>query len=64
MRAKREGSEGRRNLIPLDNRVIINILPEGVSIDGMHYTHDAERNLTLTDGAGFELDVSEFSTKE
>ncbi len=56
--------ELRTRLIPLDNRVIINVLPEGVALEKIRYTHDAEGNLTLTDGAGFELDVSEFSTKE
>jgi hypothetical protein len=44
--------------------VIINVLPEGVSLEAIRYTHDAEGNLTLTDDAGFELDTSEFSTKE
>ncbi len=56
--------ELRTRLIPLDNRVIINILPEGISLEEIRYTHDTEGNLTLTDGAGFELDISEFSTKE
>ncbi len=56
--------ELRRRLISLDNRVIINVLPESVSVDEIRYAHDADGNLTLTDGAGFELDISEFSTKE
>lgn len=56
--------EIRTRLIPLDNCVIINILPEGVSLEEIHYTHDTDGNLTLTDGGGFELDISEFSTKE
>lgn len=57
-------SEERTRLIPLDNRVIINILPAGISLDRIGYSHDAEGNLMLTDGAGFELDISEFSTRE
>lgn len=56
--------EIRTRVIPLDNRVIINVLPNGVSFDSVSYTLDAEGNLTLTDGADFELDVSEFSAKE
>lgn len=56
--------ELRTRLIPLDNRVIINVLPEGVSVGAIGYAHDAEGNLTLTDGADFELDISEFSTRE
>jgi hypothetical protein len=54
----------RTRLIPLDNRVIINVVPEDVPLEGIRYTHDAERNLTLTDGAAFELDISEFSMRE
>ena len=56
--------EIRTRVIPLDNRVIINVLPDGVSFDSVGYAHDAEGNLTLKDGASFELDVSEFSAKE
>jgi hypothetical protein len=56
--------ELRTRLIPLDNRVIINVLPENVALVEIRYTHDTEGNLTLTNGAGFELDISEFSTKE
>lgn len=56
--------ELRTRIIPLDNRVIVNVLPEGVTFEEIRYTHDADGNLTLTDGAGFELDISEFSMKE
>jgi hypothetical protein len=56
--------ETRTRIIPLDNRAIINVLPEGTTVDEIHYAHDAEGNLTLTDDAGFELDISEFSTRE
>ncbi len=56
--------ELRTRLIALDNRVIINLLPEGLSVEDIGYTHDAQGNLTLTDGAGFELDISEFGPKE
>lgn len=56
--------ELRTRLIPLDNRVIVNVLPGQVSLEEVRYTRDAEGNLTLTDGANFELDISEFSTRE
>jgi hypothetical protein len=56
--------EVRMRLVPLDNRVIINVLPEGIAIEDVHYTHDLEGNLSITDGKGFELDISEFSAKE
>lgn len=60
----RRKPEKRIRIIPLDNRVILNLLPAGTVIDDIRYGHDAEGNLTLLDGAHFELDVSEFSTKE
>jgi hypothetical protein len=56
--------ELRTRLISLDNRVIINVLPQGLSVEDIRYARDADGNLTLTNGAGFELDVSEFSAKE
>jgi hypothetical protein len=56
--------ELRTRVVPLDNRVVINVLPEGVSVEEVHFTHDAEGNLSLTDGREFELDISEFSARE
>lgn len=56
--------ELRTRVVPLDNRVVINLLPEGVSVKDVHFTHDEEGNLTLTDGREFELDISEFSARE
>jgi hypothetical protein len=56
--------ELRTRIVPLDNRVIVNVLPGDVAIEEIRYAHDAEGNLTITDGRGFELDISEFSPKE
>ena len=56
--------EQRTRILPLDNRLILNVLPEGISLEEIRYTHDAEGNLSLTDGADLELDISEFSTRE
>ena len=56
--------EIRTRVVPLDNRVVINVLPDGISMEDVHYTHDADGNLSLTDGREFELDISEFSAKE
>ena len=56
--------ELRVRLVPLDNRVILNVLPAGIEVDSIGYTRDEEGNLSLTDGEGFELDISEFSTRE
>lgn len=56
--------ELRTRVVPLDNRVIFNILPEAVPIEQIRYAHDAEGNLSIRDGRDFELDISEFSTRE
>lgn len=56
--------ELRTRLFPIDNRVIINILPPNISVDQIRYSHDADGNLSLVDGGELELDVSEFSTRE
>ena len=56
--------ELRTRLIPLDNRVIINILPAAIDPEHVQYMRDSEGNLSLTDGAGFELDISEFGPAE
>lgn len=56
--------ELRTRLFALDNRVIINVLPRGIGFAEIGYTHDAEGNLSLTDGGDFELDISEFSARE
>jgi hypothetical protein len=57
-------AEVRTRVVPLDNRVVISVLPEGISIVDVHYVHDEEGNLSITDGREFELDISEFSAKE
>ena len=55
--------ELRTRVVALDNRVVINVLPEGTSVEDVHHSHDAEGNLSITDGRKFELDISEFSAK-
>lgn len=56
--------ELRTRIIALDNRVIINVLPQGVELEQVRYAHDSEGNLTLIDGSDFELDIGEFSARE
>lgn len=56
--------ELRTRIIALDNRIIINVLPEGVEPERVRYAHDAEGNLSLTGGSDFELDIGEFSARE
>ena len=55
--------ELRTRVVALDTRVGINVLPEGPSGEDVHHSHDAEGNLSITDGREFELDISEFSAK-
>lgn len=56
--------EPRTRVIPIDNQVILNILPPEVDVDAVRYFRDSDGNLSLTDSAGFELDVSEFGPKD
>lgn len=56
--------ELRIRLIPLDNRVIINVLPAETRVDAVEYHHDAEGNLSITDRVSLELDISEFGASE
>jgi hypothetical protein len=56
--------EPRTRIFPLDNRVIVNMLPASLKFENIGYFHDSEGNLSITDGAGFELDISEFSPKD
>lgn len=56
--------EMRSRIIPLDNGVILNVLPEGSSLEDVRYVRDSDGNLALTDGEHFEFDISEFSSRE
>ena len=56
--------ELRTRIVALDNRVIINILPAAIVPEHVQYMRDSDGNLSLTDGAGFELDISEFGPAE
>lgn len=56
--------ELRTRIVTIDNRVIINVLPGGTSLEDLRYAHDSEGNLSITNGAEFDLDISEFSAKE
>ncbi|MGH0038548.1 MAG: hypothetical protein ACQGVK_26225 [Myxococcota bacterium] len=39
---------------------IVNVLPDELDIDRIHYGFDENRHLVITDGDGFELDINEF----
>lgn len=56
--------ELRTRVIAIDNRVIINVLPNSVDVYAIRFDLDSERNLCLVDDSGFELDISEFSARE
>lgn len=57
-------SELRVRIVNLDNRVIVNVLPADVELEDLRYDHDSDGNLSIVDGRGFELDISEFSPRE
>ncbi len=56
--------ELRTRIFPLDNRLILSLLPQGTHLEQVRYDHDDEGNLSLVDGADLELDISEFSSRE
>jgi hypothetical protein len=43
-----------------DSNHIVNVLPEALDLDRVHYDLDENRHLVITDGQGFELDINEF----
>ncbi len=56
--------ELRTRVLPLDNRIIINVLPDHISAESIGFSTGSDGNLELTDGADFGLDISEFSPRE
>lgn len=44
-----------------DSGILINVLPSEVALDQLRYDTNSQRQLVLTDGAGFCLDINEFN---
>lgn len=51
----------RERLIPLDNHVVVFILPDETEIGSVHYEVAGESGLVVTDSKHFKLEIGEFS---
>jgi hypothetical protein len=50
----------RSRVFPLDNHIIIFVLPDDVEIQRVHYEKRQENQLIATDGREFRIDVTDF----
>ena len=55
---RRKGQRSR--VFPLDNHIVIFVLPDDVEIGQVRYEHRDGKELTVTDGKQFRIDISEF----
>jgi len=55
---RRKGQRSR--IFPLDNYIIIFVLPADSDIGQVRYEHRTGKELTVTDGKQFRIDISEF----
>ena len=46
-----------------DSGLLINVIPSDVALDRLSYQMNEERQLVITDGAGFSMNVSEFNVR-
>lgn len=51
----------RDRLFPLDNHIVVFILPDETEIGAIHYQVTGANGLVVTDGKGFQLEISEFN---
>ena len=51
----------RTRVFPLDNHLIVFVLPYDTDLGVVHYEHDKELGLVATDGKQFKLELSEFN---
>lgn len=52
--------EQRSRVFPLDNHIIIFVLPDDVEIERVRYERRQGKQLVVTDGKEFRIDISEF----
>ncbi len=57
---RRKGQRSR--VFPLDNHIVIFVLSDDVNIGQIRYEHREDKELTVTDGKQFRIDISEFGT--
>ena len=55
---RRKGQRSR--VFPLDNQIVIFVLPDDIDIGVVRYEHPTGKELTVTDGKQFRIDISEF----
>jgi hypothetical protein len=50
----------RSRVFPLDNHIVIFVLPDDVEIEQVRYERRQGQELVVTDGRQFRIDISEF----
>lgn len=50
----------RSRVFPLDNHIVIFVLPDDVEIELVRYERREDKELAVTDGRQFRIDISEF----
>lgn len=50
----------RSRVFPLDNQVILSVLPDDVDVSRVHYERGEDGQVSVTDGQQFRIDVREF----
>lgn len=52
----------RTRIFPLDNHLIVFVLPYDTDLGAVHYEATKESGLVVTDGKEFKLEINEFNT--
>lgn len=50
----------RSQVFPLDNHIVLFVLPDDTDIGLVRYEHRKDKELAVTDGKQFRIDISEF----
>ena len=51
----------RTRIFPLDNHIILNVLPSDADVGAIRYVHGDNSELIASDGKNFRLELSEFN---
>ena len=52
----------RTRIVPLDNHIVVYVLPYDTDLGAVHYETTQETGLVVTDGKHFKLEINEFDT--